>query len=284
VPEARGVVLVLAAALLWSAGGVGIKAVPEPPLAVACWRSGIAALTLLVVLRPVAWHWRPGFLVAVASYAACVTTFVVATKWTAAANAIFLQYSGVVWVLLLSPLVLREPLRGRDAAAVGVAFGGMALFFVGRLEPAARAGDVVAIVSGMCLAALVLALRRERDVGAEAAVVWGNVVTAVALAPFAGLTAPPAPASLGVLVLLGVFQMGTAYVLFVRGLRTVRATQAALLGMVEPVANPIWVFLALGERPRPLAVAGGLVVLGADAWQTRAAARAAATAGVVAPD
>ena len=101
--ERRGALLVLGAALLWSTGGVGIKAVAEGPLKVAFYRSAFAALALLLFFRPKLPRFTPGFLVALASYAACLTSFVVATKWTTAANAIFLQYSGVVWVLLLSP-------------------------------------------------------------------------------------------------------------------------------------------------------------------------------------
>jgi DME family drug/metabolite transporter len=273
---------VAGAALLWSTGGVGIKAIAAPPLTVACCRSAVAAVALFVFLRPRAWRWTPAFLVATVSYAACLTTFVVATKWTAAANAIFLQYSGVVWVLLLSPLVLREPLRAADAAAIGLAFVGMALFFVGQLDPRGRAGDRAALVSGVCFAALVLALRHEREAGAEAAVVWGNVLVAVVLLPFAEVRGMPAT-SVVIVVLLGVFQIAAAYTLFVRGLRDVPATRASLVGMLEPIANPVWVLLVLGERPRTTAIAGGLVVLGAIAWRTLAGT-GVPSAAVAAPD
>src|SRR5262249_57436522 len=100
-------------------------------------------------------HLPPAFALRVASYATCLTTFVVATKWTTAANAIFLQYSGVVWILLLSPLVLAEPLRTRDAIAIGLALAGMALFLAGHLDPVARAGHAVALVPGVLYAPLV---------------------------------------------------------------------------------------------------------------------------------
>jgi drug/metabolite transporter (DMT)-like permease len=266
--ERRGALCVVGAALLWSAGGVGIKAVAAPPLTVACYRSAVAALALLAFLRPRGWRWTPAFAVAVVSYAACLTTFVVATKWTSAANAIFLQYSGVVWVLLLSPVVLREPLRRVDAVAIALAFAGMGLFFVGELDPHGRAGDRVALLSGVCFAVLVLALRHERDRGAEAAVTYGNVLAAAVLWPFAESPSTLPAQSLVVLVLLGVFQIGAAYTLFVRGLRALPATQAALVGMLEPVANPVWVLLVLGERPRATSVAGGVIVLAAIAWRT----------------
>jgi drug/metabolite transporter (DMT)-like permease len=270
--ERRGILLVAGAALLWSTGGLGIKAIADPPLKVAFYRSAIAAVALLIHFRPRLRRLTPGFLAGLASYAACLVSFVIATKWTSAANAIFLQYSGVVWVLLLSPLVLREPLRPRDAAAIAIAFAGMALFFLGRFDAPGRAGDAVALLSGVFFAALILSLRRERGVGAEAVVAWGNVVTAAAVLPFVvpdlGLTARSA----GVLFLLGVFQLAGAYALFVRGIRHVTATEASLIGMLEPVANPIWVFLFLGERPGLASILGGAVVLSAIAWRTAAGA------------
>ena len=263
----RGVLAVAAAALLWSTGGIAIKALPEPPLVVAFYRSAFAAVTLLVFLRP---RWRrptPAFGVALVSYAACLTTFVVATKWTTSANAIFLQYSGVVWVLLASPAVTKEPLRARDAIAVAVALAGMALFFVGRLH-AGSAGDVIALASGVFFASLVLSLKLERGSGAEAAVTYGNVLTALCLFPFVSDHLALSLRSAAILVFLGVVQLASAYVLFVRGLKHVTATQASLIGMLEPICNPIWVFLFLGERPGIYAIVGGATVLGAVAWRT----------------
>jgi drug/metabolite transporter (DMT)-like permease len=171
-------------------------------------------------------------------------------------------------VLLLSPLVVGEERRREDGLAVAVALVGMALFFSGRLDVGARAGDLVGLVSGMFFAGVVLTLRRERGGGAEAVVTWGNALVAVALLPFVldgpGLGAVDA----GVIVLLGVVQIAGAYVCFVRGLEHVPATQAALLGMVEPLTNPLWVGLFLREMPSPGAVAGGTLVLGAIAWRS----------------
>ena len=266
-PARRGALLVLGAALLWSTGGIGVKALADPALKIAFFRSGFAALTLLLLLRPRFPPWTPAFAAALVCYAACLTTFVVATKWTTAANAIFLQYSGVVWVLVFSPVFLREPFRRRDAAAIAFALGGMALFFVGKFR-AGGAGDAMALLSGVFFAGLVLALRSERDAGAEAAVTWGNVLACAALLPFVAGDLALTARSAVILLFLGVFQLAGAYVLFVRGLRHVTATQASLLGMLEPIANPVWVFLFLGERPGVFALAGGAIVLAAIAWRT----------------
>jgi drug/metabolite transporter (DMT)-like permease len=205
--------------------------------------------------------------VAIVCYGACLTSFVVATKWTTAANAIFLQYAGVIWVLLLSPLVLREAMRARDAIAISGALAGMALFFIGRFETRGMAGNGMALLSSFFFAGLILALRREHG-SSRAAVAWGNVFIAVALFPFVmhdlGLTTK----SLLAFLFLGVFQIGLAYAFFVKGLQHVTATQASLTGMLEPVANPVWVLLFLGEKPSGYAIAGAAIVLLAIGWHT----------------
>jgi len=265
---------VVAAALLWSTGGIGIKGIADSPLKVTFYRSLFAAIALFLVFGRDVWgrrRWKSttAFVAAIICYGACLTAFVIATKWTTAANAIFLQYAGVVWVLLLSPLVVREPMRARDVIAIVVAIAGMALFFIGKFEARGMSGNAMALVSSVFFAGLILALRREHD-AAQAAVTWGNLVLAIALLPFVAHDLSLTPKSFGVLAFLGLFQIGLAYAFFVRGLKYVTATQASLTGMLEPVANPIWVFLLLGERPSVFAIAGGVVVLAAIAWHTLA--------------
>ena len=268
----RDIVWIFLAALLWSTGGIGIKAIADSPLKVTFYRSLFAAIALFAVFGRDVWgrrRWRSttAFVAAIVCYGACLTTFVVATRWTTAANAIFLQYAGVVWVLLLSPLVVREPMRMRDVVAIIVAIAGMALFFVGKFEARGMSGNAMALVSSVFFAGLILALRREHD-AAQAAVTWGNIVLALALLPFVAHDLALTPKSFGVLAFLGLFQIGLAYAFFVKGLKYVTATQASLTGMLEPVANPIWVFLFLGERPSVFAIAGGAIVLAAIAWHT----------------
>src|SRR5213075_576781 len=188
----KGILLIAGAALLWSSGGIGIKAIADSALKVTFYRSLFAAIALLLFLRRLQWRRSAAFAGAVICYAACLTTFVVATKWTTAANAIFLQYAGVVWVLLLSPMVLHEPMRARDAVAIGLALGGMGLFFAGRFDTHARAGDGVALVSGLFFAVLVMSLRHQRGAPAEAATIWGNVLAALALLPLVARSPLPA--------------------------------------------------------------------------------------------
>ena len=266
-----GVMLIALAALLWSSGGLGIKAIGDSGLTVTVFRSLFAAITLFVFFRKEllggrSWVSTPVLAVAIVSYAGCLSAFVMATKWTTAANAIFLQYAGVIWVLLLSPVVLRERLTRADVMAVAAAFGGMALFFVGRLESSGLAGNLMALVSSVFFAVMILALRKEPGAGIVA-VSWGNVLVVLAFGFFIPWQLPSRQ-SLLVLVLLGVFQIALPYYFFTRGIRWVPATQASLTGMIEPVANPIWVFLLLGERPAAFALLGGAIVLGAVVWRT----------------
>jgi drug/metabolite transporter (DMT)-like permease len=269
--ERRGALLVATAALLWSLGGLGIKSVPEPPLKIAFYRSAFAGAALVLLFRPFRFPRRAWFVAAVAAYAGCLVSFVVATKWTTAANAIFLQYTGVVWVLLAAPFFLPEPRRREDALAIGAAFLGMTLFFAGRLEGRGLAGDLTALLSSLFFAFLVIALRRERGGNAEAVVTWGNAAAAVALLPFVAGDLSVSKTSFAWLAFLGVFQLGAAYALFVRGLRHVPAAKASLIGMLEPAANPVWVLVFLGERPTARAAAGGAILLAAVAWRTLAA-------------
>jgi DME family drug/metabolite transporter len=278
-PHRRGLLLIVVAALLWSSGGIGIKAVEDPPLKVTFYRSLFAAAALLLLFGRDVWgrrRWKSTnvFIAAIVCYGACLTSFVIATKWTTAANAIFLQYAGVIWVLLLSPLVLREPMRARDAIAIGVALAGMALFFVGKLEARGMAGNAMALLSSFFFAGLILILRRENR-AAESAIIWGNVALTVALLPFVSGDLSLTSKSFGVLLFLGLFQIGLAYVCFVRGLKYVTATEASLTGMLEPVANPLWVFLFLGERPSTYAAAGAVIVLAAIGWHSLAGPAAA---------
>lgn len=262
-----GILYIVVAALLWSTGGVFIKWVVDPPLKVAFYRSIFAAVTLLVVFRrDIRVKPSPAFLTAIVGYGACLTTFVTATKWTTAANAIFLQYAGVVWVLLLAPLVLREPMRRRDVIAIVVALSGMALFFIGKFEARGMAGNAMALVSSIFFATMILALRREHA-SSRAAVIWGNIVLSLALLPFVMHDLALTPKSFFALLFLGVFQIGFAYAFFVKGLQHVTAAEASLTGMLEPIANPIWVAF-LGEYPSVYAIFGGLIVLAAIAWHT----------------
>jgi len=276
----RGALLVALAAMLWSSGGLFIKVAPMPALAVACGRAAITALFYLTVLRPDLRQarWSTAFV-----YALMILSFVSATKLTTAANAIFLQYTGPAYVLLLSPPILGEKLSRRDVALVALSLAGMGLFFVGKVEAGTTAGNLLGVVSGVFFGATVVLLRRDATRGSGGAIpstTLGNLVAAALALPFAlgplreSFAGPQALTALGVLLWLGVVQMGFAYLSFAKGLRSVPASEASLLSMLEPVFNPVWVLLGTGETPGPWALAGAAVVLTAAAVRAFAPAEA----------
>lgn len=255
----------LAAALLWSTGGLFIKWTKLSGLELSFYRSFFAVITVAIFTR------KEGFglnrLTAVASvlYAVLLVLFVLATKQTTAANAIFLQYTAPVYLLILEPLIYKEKFRGRDLITVLVCLGGMTLFFVGQLRPQDVAGNLMALASGLCFALYFLLLRhsKARAVNRASSVIYGNLLAVVVLAPV-GLAALDKIDLRDAFsfVYLGVVQLGLAYTLFTLAMaRGVRSLDAGIIGYIEPVLNPVWVFLAIGERPSKWALVGGTIII-----------------------
>jgi drug/metabolite transporter (DMT)-like permease len=272
----RGAALVALAALLWSSSGLFIKVLPLRALQIACLRSLVAALTIAAVVKARGGQPfpRPDALAlgCAVAYAAVLILFVAATKLTTAANAIFLQFSAPIYLVFLEPWVTGRDLRGRDLAAVGLCLAAMGLFFVGRLGAGTLLGNLLGVASGLGLAifSLTLKLQRERRPGADpiTAIILGNLLVALLCAPLALPGLRPTAAQAGILLYLGVFQIGVAYLFFNAGMRHLSATAAVVTGTLEAVLNPIWVFLGMGERPSPWALLGGLMILGTIAWYT----------------
>jgi drug/metabolite transporter (DMT)-like permease len=271
----RAAVLAVAgAAVLWSSGGLFIKIAPMPALAVAGGRSLVAGLFYLVVLRP---NLRAARWSTAAVYAGCILTFVAATRLTTAANAIFLQYTGPAYVLVLSPFLLDEPFRAIDAVCVSLSLAGMSLFFVGKVEAGQALGNALGVASGVFFALTIVFLRRDAKSGrgdALPSTALGNLIAAAVTLPWSLHALPQMTGGRGLAVLLylGVVQLGVAYWLFVKGVRKVPAAEASLISMLEPILNPVWVLLFFGERPGPWAVAGGAVVVASVVLRTLAPA------------
>ena len=270
-------------ALLFSTGGAAIKATTLSSAQIAGYRSGIAALAVLL-LSPLARRlptWR-AFVVGIA-YAATVVLFVLANKLTTAANTIFLQSTAPMYVLLVSPWLLGEPIRRRDFVSVALAAAGLSLFFVGTEPPRATApdpttGNLLAVGSGVAWAGTLVGLRwmgRHSAPGGEPvhAVVVGNLLAFAVCLPAALPIAQPLGQSLSeigtvdalALVYLGVGQIALPYLLLVRAVRHVPALEASMLLLVEPALNPVWAFALHDEIPGVLAIIGGVVVLAASA-------------------
>lgn len=253
--------------MIWSTGGLFIKWTTLSGLELSFGRSLLAAITVAVFTR------REGFginritLIASVLYAALLLLFVLATKETTAANAIFLQYTAPLYVLVLEPIFYKEKFRQRDLITVIFCVIGMSLFFVGKLRPQDVTGNLLALASGVCFAAYFLLLRHPsaRNVNRASSVIYGNLLVVLIAAP-AGLQALPGITLHDTLsvVYLGVVQIGIAYTLFTLGMALgIRSLDAGIVGYIEPVLNPVWVFLVIGERPSKWALIGGAIIVGA---------------------
>jgi drug/metabolite transporter (DMT)-like permease len=264
----QAVGLLLLASLGWSLAGVLFKLVDWPPLAAAGGRGLIAAL-FLVAVRGRALHLRLNRLqlATALAYAGCTILFAVANKLTTAANAILLQYTAPVWIALAGAWFLGERATRADWLTIAACFGGMALFLYEGLQLNSLAGILVALASGVFFAAMILLLRRQKDGSPLEAIILGNLLGFVIGLPAMWSAGLPSAGSAGALLLLGVVQLGIPYLLYSRAIPHVTALEAALLPVIEPILNPVWVMLVVGERPAPLSLLGGAIVLGAVTWR-----------------
>ncbi len=257
----RAILWLLCAALCWSLGGLLIKSVAWPPLAVAGGRGAIAAAFLLATNRRLKFTFSAAQVTGAIAYAACTVLFCAATKLTTAANAILLQYTAPVWVALLGAWLLGERATRLDWATIVVVLGGMGLFFADGLQFSHTLGNILAALSGVGFAAMTLALRRQKDGSPVESIILGNAL-AFAIGFAWIVRAGPLPREGWIaLALLGGVQLGVSYWLYSRAIRHVTALEAVLIPVIEPILNPVWVLLALGERPSGRALLGGIVVL-----------------------
>lgn len=263
---ASPLLLVLSAAILWSTGGLFIKATHLSPFEVSFGRSLLATITIVIFTRKEGFGLNRISAITSILYAALLILFVVATKLTTAANAIFLQYTAPAYVLILEPLFYKEKFRGRDFVTVAVCVAGMSLFFVGKLRPQDVRGNLFALASGVCFALFFLLLRhsKARQVNRAASAIYGNLIAVVLCAPafFGALRRGISPEDYARIAYLGIVQLGFAYLLFTLAMaRGLRSLDAGIIAYVEPVLNPIWVFLFLGERPSGWAIVGGTIII-----------------------
>jgi drug/metabolite transporter (DMT)-like permease len=268
----RPVLLLLAAAVLWSLGGVLIKSIDLSPVTIAGGRSLIASLAMSLampgVLRKVSWRAVPGAI----AYAGTVFLFVVATKLTTAANAIFLQYTAPIYIAMISPWFLGERTTWRDWLLVLIALSGVGVFFLDRLSLQGLSGVVAALGSGFAFAWLTVLMRRQKSGSPEAVVLLGNMLTfLIALAWMFPILRIEENGPR--LLLLGVVQLTIPYLLYSLAIRHVRALDASIISIIEPILNPIWVMLATNERPAFWSIVGGSIVLATSLGRSLLASR-----------
>lgn len=266
------IAFILLAVLLWSTGGVLIKFTTLDAFWVNAGRSFFAAITVAVFTykKGLRLDWFT-FLSAL-MYAGTLSCFVYANKTTTAANAIFLQYTAPIYILILSPFILKEKFRFPDLITVVFCLAGMSLFFLepqnaeNKLATNVFWGNIAALASGVFFGVYFVLLRHPKSLKLNPAVsvFYGNILIVLLMFPLLSSNPPSYFKTNDILAILflGVFQIGTAYILFTNGVaRGVRALDASIIGFIEPLLNPVWVFLFVGEEPSKWAILGGFIII-----------------------
>ncbi len=274
--HARHSFRIFTAAALFSTAGAAIKATTLSSWQVAGLRAAFAAITVFVLLPETRRHLTRRAAAVGVAYAATVILFVQANKLTTAANAIFIQSTSPLYILLLGPWLLRERVRRRDIAFLVAIVAGVALFFVDVDAPASTApdplrGNLIALGSGFACGLMMVGLRwlaREERLSSASAVLIGNVLAALFCLPLALPLSGVRPLDLSIVAYLGIVQIGVAYFFLTKAMTHVGALETALLLFVEPVLSPLWAWLVHGERPGAWSLAGGGVILGATLVRT----------------
>lgn len=256
----KGIAYVVIASILWSTGGLLIKLSDWNPIAISGSRSLISALIMLAYIKkPKITKSKPQIIGAIA-YTATVLFFVMANKLTTAANAILLQYTAPIFVAILGVWILKERIHWYDLVSIAAVFLGISLFFIQGIEGGKALGNVIAILSGFSMASATVALRLQKD-GSAVETTWlGNILTFIIALPFLGQVQFDFK-NVMIIVFLGVFQLGISYILYVNSLKYITALEAILLTVIEPLLNPLWVYIFTGEAPGILAIIGGIIVI-----------------------
>lgn len=257
----KGILAVIAAALLWSTGGIFIKLISLNALQLSCLRSIFAALVFIVLFKRKLLEVNGLTFLNAMFYATILILFVIATKMTTAANAIFLQYTAPIYVLFLEPLINKTKYQLINVITIIFCFIGMILFFVGDLSPEYMNGNIIALLSGVAFAAFLIGMRKNRPEYQFSSIFYGNVLISFVCLPSIFTIEFLSLADFSMIAFLGIFQIGLAYAVFSYGLKRVYAIEASLISMIEPVLNPFWVFIGYGEVPEYLAIAGGIIII-----------------------
>ena len=258
--ERRGPLCMIAASVCWSLGGLCIKFIPWSAMSIIGLRALLAAAVFALYRRSVKIKFTMGNVLAALCLSATTVLFVFANKLTTAAAAILLQFTAPIFIIIIQFVFYRLRPKASELIAVSVTVMGMLLFFAGSLESGGSLGNILAIASGASFAG-VFVCNKRRDTDPEQALFLGFLINAVIGTPFAFFSATADPVAWGFMLVLGIIQVGLAYVFFSVGIKRTSALLACLITALEPVLNPLWVALATGELPGPFALAGGAVIV-----------------------
>ena len=273
--ERRKAILYLAlAAILWSTSGLFVKILDWQPVSILAGRSLFASIVFLIYLRRIPTRFSMWQLLAAGMFILTQFLFVTSTKMTTAANSIFLQYTAPIYIVLLAFWFLREKPSRTDWVSMLIIFIGLTLFFADKLSTDGFYGNLLAILSGVTSAVMMVSFRAQKNGTPAESNLIACLFTATLGFPFV-LKETWTVTNWSILAFLGVFQIGLAFIFFTQGIKHIPALEANLIGTLEPVLNPIWVFLFYGESMGAFALLGGLVVLGGVVLSAIGSAKAA---------
>ena len=253
--------ILIIAALMWSLGGLFIKLVNLNPMAITGIRSLGAAFVLLIYIKKPKLYWNRYFFSGVLAYSMMVILYVISMRLTTAANAIFLEFTAPIYVVAFGYFLLNERINRFDIFAMVIIFLGMGLFFMDELSFYGFWGNILALLAGVCLALVTVLIRKEKESAFEI-VFFGNALTTIICLPFIiqGFSSTT-QVDWFIIFGLGIFQLGIPYLLYTTALKYVTALDAILVGMLEPVFNPIWVYIFIGEAMGEWAFIGAALVI-----------------------
>lgn len=257
----KGMLAVFITAILWSSGGLFIKLISLSAMQLSFFRCSIAAIVFALLFRKKLLVVNGFTFVNAIFYAAVLITFVIATKTTTAANAIFLQSTAPIYVLIFEPIINKTKQERINVITIAVCFIGMIFFFLGEISPGHLEGNLVALVSGITFAALFLGLRKNGQEYQQSSIFYGNILVTMLCIPFIFDLKTLSFNDIWMVTFLGVFQIAFAYALFSYGLKRIIAVEASIISMFEPVLNPAWVFIGYGEVPSFYAIIGGIIII-----------------------
>ncbi len=238
-----------------------VKVISWQPFSILSARSILATLVFLVYLRRINFRWTRLQIAGALGYVGAQLSFIIATKLTTAANAIFLQYTAPVYIALLGYWLLGERPRRADWISLLIILAGMLLFFGDDLNLAGFYGNIFGILSALAMAVMVLCMRKQKDTVPANTILLGNIIGIFVGLPFL-LQETFSPSSVGIIFYLGIFQIGLSFILYSNAIKYVPALESTLILTIEPILNPFWVFFVLGEVPGQFAFIGGALVLG----------------------
>ena len=257
----KGPLNMVAASVCWSLGGLCIRFIPWGAMSIIGLRALLAAGVFIVWRRSMKVEFTRGNIMAALCLSATTMLFVFANQMTTAAAAILLQFTAPAFIILIRLVFYKARPKAHELIAVALTICGMLLFFAEQMEPGNLLGNLLAVASGLSFAGVFVCNKRP-DTKPGQAMLLGFLINAVIGTPFAFFDATADPVAWGFIFVMGIVQVGLAYVFFTAGIQSTPALLACLITALEPVLNPVWVALAFGEVPGPFALAGGVVIIG----------------------